>query len=424
MDDPYAGQTATVERLLSLVRTHLGMDVAWLSEISATEQVFLHVDTDDAGFGPSPGDSTPLEQSYCIRVLDGRLPGVIPDSRRNPATRHLPATEQRGLGSYVGTPVTTADGTVRGMLCCAGASARPDLGERDRAFLELLAGVLGELHSGPGVDLGKIHDRVIRALAGEGRSIVLQPIVDVLTGTGCGAEALSRFATDPYRPDVRFAEAERVGLRPALELAAATDALQVLHDDDAPGYLSVNLSPDSVLADGFADLFDGVDLSRVVVEITEHAAVGDYGALRTALAPHRTRGLSLAVDDAGAGYASFRHIVELQPDQIKVDISLVRDVDSDPVKQALTLSLVQFARAIGASLVAEGVETQEEYDTVAALGVSRVQGYLLARPGECAPDNRYRQPTPGALRGRRPRGQAQPVPVGASSAPRSAAAAR
>jgi hypothetical protein len=118
----------------------------------------------------------------------------------------------------------------------------------------------------------------------------------------------------------------------------------------------------------------------VVLEITEHAAVADYELLERALAPHRASGLRLAVDDAGAGYASFRHVLRLQPEFIKIDLSLVRDIHLDPVRQALTSSLLAVARTGGAQLVAEGVETQDELDTLARLGVTLVQGYLLGRP--------------------------------------------
>ena len=397
MDDPYAGHTAAVEHVLSLARTQLGMDVAWVSAISAFEQVFLHVDVGSCRNAPRAGEAASLDGSYCARVLDGRMPAVVPDTRSAAETRDLPITEQLGIGSYVGVPIRSSEGVVHAMIGCASAAARPDLGERERGFLEVLASLLGELQTAPVLDLTCVRDRISRAVSGEGRSVVLQPIVEVFTGAGRGCEALSRFDAEPFYPSAFFAEAERVELRVELELAAASDALRLLVD--APGYLSVNLSPDAVLSDGFAPLVAGRDHSRIVLEITEHAAVADYTALRQALAPHREAGMRLAVDDAGAGYASFRHIIELQPDLIKIDISLVRDVDVDAVKQALILSLVHFARAIGADLVAEGVETQAEYDMVARLGVRLVQGHLLARPGERAPDGRYRRPTAEAMLG-------------------------
>ena len=375
----------TVARVLEIARSRLGMDVAWLSAFTSTSQQFVAVADGGTGAGPQAGSTGSLEGSYCVRVLDGRLPGVVPRARQDPRTRDLAVTEELGIGAYAGSPVRAADGTVLGMLCCTSRVPRPDLDDSDRRVLDLLASVLAELHPEQVQDEQPVVDRVRRAVSGDGRTVVLQPIVDLRTGQAWGAEALSRFREEPVRPDLWFAEAERVGLRVELEVAACADALRHLAGPDAPAVLSVNLSSDAVV-DGVLDgLLDGTDPARVVVEITEHAAVADYAALRQALRDLRARGLRLAVDDAGAGYASLRHVVQLSPDLIKIDMSLVRDIDSDPVKQALASSLVSFAQATGALLIAEGVETQAECDTVDGLGVGLVQGYLLARPGEPAP---------------------------------------
>jgi EAL domain-containing protein (putative c-di-GMP-specific phosphodiesterase class I) len=237
---------------------------------------------------------------------------------------------------------------------------------------------------------------VEEAIAGVGRTHVLQPIVDVLTGRPVGVEALARFDLPPQGPAAWFAEAEQVGLRGRLEVAAAATALADLGRRDLPGYLSVNLSPDVILGPELPLLLVDLDLTRVVLEITEHAPVEDYDLLLAVLAPHRAAGLRLAIDDAGAGFASFRHILRLAPDFIKIDLSLVRDVDHDPVRQALTRSLVGFADGIGATLIAEGVEVQAELDTLVDLGVRLMQGYLLCRPCHDPPTTGYPRPTPTA----------------------------
>jgi EAL domain-containing protein (putative c-di-GMP-specific phosphodiesterase class I) len=159
-----------------------------------------------------------------------------------------------------------------------------------------------------------------------------------------------------------------------------------------------------------------VDVSRVIVEITEHAAVPDYAALHRALGPHRDAGLRLAVDDAGAGYASFRHILNLRPDLIKVDSSLVSRIDLDAAQQALVRSLLTFAENSGAVLLAEGVETQGELDELARIGVPLVQGFLLARPSPPPLPARYRRPSEWAglnpLRRRTVRPTASPGAAG------------
>jgi EAL domain-containing protein (putative c-di-GMP-specific phosphodiesterase class I) len=121
-------------------------------------------------------------------------------------------------------------------------------------------------------------------------------------------------------------------------------------------------------------------LHRLIVEITEHATVADYEKLHAALRPMREAGLRLAVDDAGAGYSSLRHILDMQPDFIKLDIGLTRNIDLDPARKALARALVGFAKDTGCRIIAEGVERQSELDALRSIGVTKVQGYLLGRP--------------------------------------------
>lgn len=125
----------------------------------------------------------------------------------------------------------------------------------------------------------------------------------------------------------------------------------------------------------------GAPLARLLLEVTEHSSIGDYGLLSEALAQLRKAGLRLAVDDAGSGYASFRHILKLRPDIIKLDQSLIRGIDHDPGSRALAAALITFARETGSCVIAEGVETEDELAALRVLGVGTAQGYLLGRPG-------------------------------------------
>jgi len=224
--------------------------------------------------------------------------------------------------------------------------------------------------------------RIEDVLRGPGLGVVFQPIVELRDGTMIGAEALARFAHEPTRtPDLWFGEAAEVGLGIELELAAIHAALIELARLPSGTYLSLNASPETVASDGLADVLSATPGERLVIEVTEHAPVADYDALNAKLDVLRARGIRLAVDDAGAGFASLRHILRLAPDIIKLDISLTRDIDTDPVKRALASSLVTFAPEIGASITAEGVETADELGALRALGVGSAQGYYLARPG-------------------------------------------
>ena len=154
-----------------------------------------------------------------------------------------------------------------------------------------------------------------------------------------------------------------------------------------------------------------VDPRDLVIEITEHAAVDDYEALATALRRHRAAGLRIAVDDAGAGYASLRHILKLRPDFIKIDLSLVRDIHLDPVRQALVTALVTFASTVGAVLVAEGVEAQAELDMLVGLGVRHMQGYLLCPPCTDPPTAGFVRPSRLAVPHDRGRGERGAIPA-------------
>jgi len=134
------------------------------------------------------------------------------------------------------------------------------------------------------------------------------------------------------------------------------------------------------MSERFLDMALTSPASRMVIEITEHAQVDDYAALNEALALLREHKVRLAIDDAGAGFASLQHIIRLAPDFIKLDITLTRGIDEAPVRRALATALISFASEIGAAIIAEGIETRGEFDTLRALGVPFGQGFYLAPP--------------------------------------------
>jgi EAL domain-containing protein (putative c-di-GMP-specific phosphodiesterase class I) len=177
-------------------------------------------------------------------------------------------------------------------------------------------------------------------------------------------------------------DAHEAGVGVTLELHVLAAALDVLPDLPPEVYLSLNVSPAVILDAGFQNLMrrPNLPLRRIVVEITEHTAVSHYDDIRDVLRPHREHGLRLAVDDAGAGYASFSHVLKLRPDIIKLDRSLVTGIDLDGARRAFVTAIVVLAMELQADVTAEGVETTSELDVLRCLGVDTVQGYLLARP--------------------------------------------
>jgi EAL domain-containing protein (putative c-di-GMP-specific phosphodiesterase class I) len=226
-------------------------------------------------------------------------------------------------------------------------------------------------------------ERVLAVLERGPLHMVYQPIFDLEARKAVGAEALSRF--DPasgLRPDQWFLEAAAVGLLEDLEIKAVRLALDELGNMPPGAYLSVNASPYTAASESFARLFDGEPAERVVVEITEHAPVEDYDELARSLQELRSSGVRLAVDDAGAGFASLRHILRLAPDILKLDISLTRDIDTDRTRRALASGLIAFAAQVEMSVVAEGIETEAELEALLDLGVKLGQGYHLGMPGD------------------------------------------
>jgi EAL domain-containing protein (putative c-di-GMP-specific phosphodiesterase class I) len=213
--------------------------------------------------------------------------------------------------------------------------------------------------------------------------------VDMVSQKAIGVEALARFTEAPLAPpNVWFEQAERIGRGLELELLAIRSALDAARELPEHLHVAVNASPGTVMSPDLlpALLAAGISARRVIVEITEHASVEDYPPLLRARADLRRHGIRVAVDDAGSGYSSFRHIVALAPDIIKIDRELVAGIDHDDARRAMVASLVLYAVQSGSLVVGEGVETAAELDTLALLGVDAVQGFLLGRPTTCAQD--------------------------------------
>ncbi|MHC6219776.1 sensor domain-containing phosphodiesterase [Arthrobacter sp. MMS24-S77] len=230
---------------------------------------------------------------------------------------------------------------------------------------------------------GEIRRRIEAILAGRSLMTAFQPIRSLENGAIIGAEALTRFPSSPgISPEAWFVEAAAVGLDVELEILALETALATAIGLPPTLSVSVNLSPQACLDARLPGIFaeSGISTERIVLEVTERHHVVDYGPLVAELAPLRGRGLRIAVDDAGAGFASMRHVLLLKPDVIKLDREIIAGIDTDPGQRALGAAMVGFAKEIGAALVAEGIETEAELSAVVELGMTAGQGYLLGRP--------------------------------------------
>lgn len=216
-----------------------------------------------------------------------------------------------------------------------------------------------------------------------------QPIISFETGEALGWEALSRGPKGSRfeRPDTLFSFAEEMGELYTLEKICRERAIERARDLPFGAKLFLNLNPRTIDDPQFTKgetrkLLDlhGLVPSNIVFEITERHSIQDYVAFRKSLEHYRQQGYLIAVDDAGAGYSSLQSIVELCPDFIKMDMSLVREVHNDPVKQALLEAFVTLAGKIRCKIIAEGIESEEEVKTLHALGIDYGQGFLLGRP--------------------------------------------
>lgn len=220
---------------------------------------------------------------------------------------------------------------------------------------------------------------------------VFQPLVDLSSGDVVGFEALTRF-DDGMRPDLRFIEAAALGVGREFEEAAIRAILEAADQLPFGRWLGINVSPGLVLQPQWLERLIGLGgHHRYVIELTEHAPIEDYESLRAAL-KSLPASVAVAVDDAGAGYASLRHIYELRPRFVKLDMALVRNIDQDPVRQALVAGLVHFAEDTGSQLIAEGIETEREASVMRRLNVTLGQGYLYGHPSEAEAWSRVSEP--------------------------------
>ena len=215
-----------------------------------------------------------------------------------------------------------------------------------------------------------------------------QPIVDLARATVVGYEGLARFPAHPTTsPASWFTAARAHGRLAALEAVSLRSALAGRERLPPNTFLSVNVGPDVLDDPAVLDVLEGQgSLAGVVVELTEHARVDSYRDLRPQLERLRSAGGLIAIDDAGAGYAGLQHLIDIRPDMIKLDRNLVGSVDRDEARRALIEMVGTFASRVDAWVLAEGVETIEELETLTTLGVPLAQGYYLARPGEPWPE--------------------------------------
>lgn len=377
-----------VQTILQAVRSHLGMDVAFVSEFVGRDRYFRHVDAKPGG-RPAPlaaGDSMPISDGYCLRVVQGTLPELIVDTADVPGALALPETTTLPIGSHISVPIRLSDGHVYGTFCCFSYRADRTLNDRDLHFMRAFAEVAAyqiESDLELGARRSEIANRIDGVVHDGLPAIVYQPTVDLNSMRIVSLECLARFDVDPRRgPAEWFAEANVIGKAATLEMQSIRNAVREIVRLGIPSTMKINLnaSAQTIADHDLRDVLGGFPLERVVLELTEHDHVADYAPLIRALRPLREGGMRVAIDDAGAGYSSMSHILNINPDFIKLDISLTQRIDADRKRRALAAALIEFGRQTQCEIVAEGVETRDELETLRGLGVQMAQGYFISPP--------------------------------------------
>jgi EAL domain-containing protein (putative c-di-GMP-specific phosphodiesterase class I) len=376
--------STALPEMIRVLRKHLGMDIAFLSQVNGELNKINLVDTDELHCALKAGFSSSLEETYCQLIVEKKIPNIIHDVEDIPLVKDLPITKILDIKSYISTPVLLSDGTLYGTLCCYSHTTEPSLNKRDFSMMEACAEMatihLERQHRRNTIAI-ETEERVHTALLPNAITIKYQPIYDLVNEEVCGFEALSRFNKYPnMRPDLMFKDAKNVGLGAELEVAAIREAFEGLQHFSPDIYISLNISPDTILHQAFVGLFDNIPLDRITLEITEHTVVELYHHVKAVLEPLRKKGMKLAIDDAGAGFSSFRHILELNPDIIKLDWTLTKNIDSDPGRRALVAAFVRFSKDTNSVLISEGVETKSELLAMQELGIERVQGNYFGYP--------------------------------------------
>jgi len=373
-----------IASLIRSVRQKLNMEVGFVSEFAGGRRVFRYVDHADGVDVLTVNDSDPLSESYCQRVVDGRLPQLIEDARRNNEAKTLEVTEVLPVGSYVSAPVVLSDGTVYGAFCIFSRYEVPGLNHRALTLVRVFADVISSLieDSRSACHVTRVRtEEIMDLLDRDQLTLHAQPIYNLNSMSVEGYELLTRISSDlELSPADLFIDADRLGLSSVLGLRVVEKAIHALRTLPEQAYVALNVTPAFLNEFDLESWFSDEESRRVVLELTEHDQIDDYIAMKRRLLPLRARGMRLAIDDAGAGYASMRHILQLGPDIIKLDMSLIRDIDTDSDKQALVAALQVFARAQGYRVVAEGVETDSELTYLRTSAICCGQGFLLSRP--------------------------------------------
>jgi EAL domain-containing protein (putative c-di-GMP-specific phosphodiesterase class I) len=334
----------------------------------------------------APGKALPAGRANQLRRAASNGPWISGWAVRDDDEGYSRGIAAAGVSAVAYVPLSH-EGRLIGLL---GAAAVEAAGGRDVLAdqFPLLIEIADVAGPALGPSLAALDERstagsVIEAVLTDKRfHPVFQPVRELVSDRIVGYEALTRFE-EPLRPERVFRMASALGRMRELETVTLGAALDAAIDLPQDCWLSVNATAELLSDPGALGAILDRTRRRIVIELSEHELVEDYAPIMAAmrsLGPRR----SLAVDDAGAGFASLRHILEVRPAFVKLDLALVQGVSEDGSRRALVAGMVHFAREAGFALIAEGIETSGDLATLRMLGVDMGQGYLLGRPDQRA----------------------------------------
>lgn len=323
--------------------------------------------------------------AFVIVLSPPRTTACIDPANRIAVARRIESELRERLGERIESAVYHKFGCYVG----AATACQDDAMRMERLVYDALERALEDSHQRVKADAAERVGRLREILVSEQIRTLVHPVFELNSMTVIGYEALSRGpeGSEFERPDKLFAVAYDADLVMRLERVCRKKALECAERMPEGRLLFLNVETESVADPQLRDALTSevlrdsvVEPQSVVLELTERAAIADFGQFRATLDYVRALGFGIAVDDAGAGYGSLQCLAEVQPEWLKVDMSLVRGCDSDSVRATLVETLVTFAKRVGAKLVAEGIETEGELHALREMGVKYGQGYLLAMP--------------------------------------------
>lgn len=382
--DGESSDEAVLQDILTALRVALNFPAVYFVRYDGAKAQIVDVSGHSGAFGLDPGPCQKDAEVYFQMLRDSEVPSVIENTMTEPMAQHVPWLRRSRIGAISSCLIQTASGSVLGAIC-AFTAAPKRIHSRDKKTMAMLAKIASNLITNEAsamTQLSALRRRIRNVISDSRVNIHLQPIVDLLTTETRGYEALSRFEheDDTLTPRIWFDDARRVGMQPLLECAAMAEAIELLRFLPNDTYLSVNASPETVRIGAVADILQDGPPDRMVLDLTEHADAEQLDGLHDALKELKSMNVQIALDNFGAGDLQLPSVEKLEPDILKLDISLVKSINRSSVSQAMTRSIVSFANDIDAALIAVGIEHESERAKLAELGVRFGQGFLLARP--------------------------------------------